>query len=90
LSTSLIANLFFENSFKIKNGLSINIGIGLSIARRSVHYKQWYFSEDEPETIIGELDSSEYSHGEIKKFNNLNFRFGIQYIFSFRSKKDLP
>lgn len=90
LSTPLIANLFFENSFKIKNGLFVNIGIGLSLARRSVHYKQWYFNEEEPATIIGELDASEYSHGEIKNLKNLNLSFGIQYIFSFKSKQDLP
>jgi|SRR5690554_54789 len=90
LSTPLIANLFFENSFTISNGLSLNIEIGLSIAKRSVHYKQWNYNEEEPDTIIGELNSSAYSHGEIKNLKNLNFNFGIQYIFSFTPKKDLP
>jgi hypothetical protein len=88
LTTPLIVNLSFENSFKIKNGLSINVGIGLSIAKRSVHYKQWNSNEEEPPTIVGELNTAEHSYGEIKTLKNIYFTCGIQYVFSFKSKKE--
>lgn len=88
LSTPSILNFSFDNSFRIKNGLSINVGIGLSIARRSVHYKQWNYNEEEPPTVVGELNSTEYSFGEIKTLKNIYFTFGIKYVFSFKSKKE--
>ena len=88
LSTPIIANFFFDNRFKISHGLFINLGIGFSIEKRSVHYKEWSPNEKEPETNLGNLNPSEDIHGEIKIINNLNFCFGINYTFPFKLKNE--
>lgn len=87
LGTPFMANLNFENEFRIIENLNIVVGVSYSVRKIRLGYKKWGLTESEPKSIISQ--NINLTKGRVNWHHYIEFSISFNYTFSFKKKNKI-